>query len=119
MDIHNIFWTHGAVFWTSRRRHRLHHPQVRQYDHHHLLEQDRLQHALPILQVRVGDQDELSLAMGRKPHLTSEQANEVREMYSGPWTVRQIAHFFHVSTAVIHAVLNRTGAYAVTNMGCR
>jgi len=48
---------------------------------------------------------------GRKPHLTPEQAAEVREMYRGPWKVRQIAHCFGVSTAVIHAVLNRTGAY--------
>jgi hypothetical protein len=48
---------------------------------------------------------------GRKPKLTPAEANEVREMYRGIWSVRQIAHFFRVSTAVIHAVLNRTGAY--------
>lgn len=51
------------------------------------------------------------MPQGRRPHLTSEQAEEVREMYRGPWSVRQIAHFFNVSTAVVHAVLNRTGAY--------
>lgn len=48
---------------------------------------------------------------GRKPHLTQDQAEEVREMYRGPWTPRQIARYFDVSTAVIHAVLNKTGAY--------
>jgi hypothetical protein len=48
---------------------------------------------------------------GRKPHLTPEQADEAREMYRGPWKVRQIAHYFKVSIAVIQAVLNRTGAY--------
>ena len=49
---------------------------------------------------------------GRKPHLTVEQADEAREMYAGPWRVRYIARYFGVSTAVINAVLNRTGAYA-------
>ena len=43
---------------------------------------------------------------GRKPHLTIEQADEVRQMYRGPWSVRQIAHVFRVSLAVVHAVLN-------------
>lgn len=51
-------------------------------------------------------------ALGRKPALTPQQAGEAREMYAGPWTVRQIARYFDVSTAVIHAALNRTGAYA-------
>jgi hypothetical protein len=48
---------------------------------------------------------------GRKPCLTAAQIAEIRDMYAGPWTVRQIAGFFKVSSAVIHAVLNRTGAY--------
>jgi hypothetical protein len=32
-------------------------------------------------------------------------------MYRGPWSVRQIAHFFNVKTPVIHAAINRKGAY--------
>lgn len=48
---------------------------------------------------------------GRKPHLTPEQAAEVREMYAGPWRIFQIAHFFKVSRAVIVAAIDKTGAY--------
>lgn len=48
---------------------------------------------------------------GRKPHLSPEQAEEAREMYRGPWTVKQIARYFNVSVAVVHAAINRTGAY--------
>ena len=33
-------------------------------------------------------------------------------MYRGSWKVRQIARYFKVSTAIIHAVLDRKGAYA-------
>jgi len=50
--------------------------------------------------------------MGRKPALAAEQAEEAREMYRGPWTVRQIARYFGVSAAVVRAALDRTGAYA-------
>lgn len=53
--------------------------------------------------------------MSRKPHLTPEQAEEAREMYRGPWTVRQIARYLGVSMAVVNAALNRTGAYASYN----
>ena len=49
---------------------------------------------------------------GRRPKLTPEEAEEVRDMYRGPWKASQIARYFKVSTAVIHAVLNRTGAYS-------
>jgi predicted DNA-binding protein YlxM (UPF0122 family) len=54
---------------------------------------------------------------GRKPHLTPKQADEVREMYRGPWTIKQIAHYFNVNTSTIHAVLNRTGAYQRVHKG--
>lgn len=50
--------------------------------------------------------------MGRKRHLTDEQAAEAREMYRGPWRVKQIARYFNVSPAVINYALNRKGAYA-------
>lgn len=54
---------------------------------------------------------------GRQPHLTPEQAQEARELYSqrgtGPsnWTVSALARSFKVSQAVIHAVLDHKGAY--------
>lgn len=50
--------------------------------------------------------------MGRRAHLTEAQAEEAREMYRGPFKVRQIAKYFSTTPAVIHAALNRTGAYA-------
>lgn len=53
-------------------------------------------------------------ARGRRPHLTEEEAKEVRELYAnraGKWTVTALAHSFRVTTAVIQAVLNQRGAY--------
>jgi hypothetical protein len=48
---------------------------------------------------------------GRKPQLTPAQVVEIRDMYAGQWTVRQIARTFKVSLGTVHAVLDRTGAY--------
>lgn len=51
---------------------------------------------------------------GRRPALTPAEAAEIRQLYAdraAKWTVRALAHSFHVSTAIIQAVLNRTGAY--------
>jgi hypothetical protein len=51
--------------------------------------------------------------MTRKPGLTPSEAAEVRDLYAGPgkWTVTALARSFGVSTAIIRAALNRTGAY--------
>jgi hypothetical protein len=49
--------------------------------------------------------------MGRKPKLTKPQADEVREMYSGVWSIAQIARYFKVDQAIIHKVLDRKGPY--------
>ena len=50
--------------------------------------------------------------MGRSPHLTPEQAAEVRELYAGgKWTIMQLARSFEVQYATISAALRRTGAY--------
>jgi len=57
---------------------------------------------------------DVGLPMGRKPHLTPEEAQEVRDLYnrgSTKWKVSQLARAFQVSMAVIQAALNRTGAY--------
>lgn len=61
---------------------------------------------------------------GRKPQLTEEQAQEVRELYAQTrvktspsyWDTRSLAKSFGVSQAVINAVINRTGAYAKTGV---
>lgn len=56
--------------------------------------------------------------MPRRPHLTPEEAREVRELYgqarSGPgnWSVAQLARSFGVSAAVIRAAIDQRGAYA-------
>lgn len=55
------------------------------------------------------------MAKGQKPHLTPAEAQEVRELWSnraGKWKVAALARSFNVSTSVINAALNRTGAYA-------
>ena len=55
---------------------------------------------------------------GRKPDLSVQEADEVREAYydrQAKWTVTALARCFRVSTGTIQAVLNRTGAYQMTD----
>jgi hypothetical protein len=56
------------------------------------------------------------MTVGRKPALTPEQAQEIREAYAdrhpkAKWSVRLLAKSFGVSHAVVQAALNRRGAY--------
>lgn len=56
------------------------------------------------------------MAKGCKPHLTPQEAQEVRELWhnrAGKWKASSLARCFNVSASVINAALNRSGAYAV------
>lgn len=50
------------------------------------------------------------MTKGRKPKLTKEDADDVRDMYQR-MSISQIAHLFRVSTATIHKVLDRKRPY--------
>lgn len=52
--------------------------------------------------------------MPRKPDLTPEEADEVRDLYAGPgkWTVAGLARSFRVQPSTIRAAIDRKGAYA-------